>query len=81
MPIYCYELTEGDCKVCGGTFELHRPLNRPPLEKCPLCKKAVKKCIAPISTPKLLKPIGPAQAKNAGFKMYQKRDTGVYEAM
>lgn len=81
MPIYCYEITEGECKVCGGAFELMRPLSRPELTACPLCKKAVRKVIQPIHTPKLLKPIGPAEARNAGFKVYEKRSDGNYEAV
>ena len=27
MPLYEYELCEGDCKVCGGRFTLQRPLD------------------------------------------------------
>jgi len=27
MPLYEYELCEGDCKVCGGKFTLRRPLS------------------------------------------------------
>lgn len=56
-----------------------RPISRPRLEACPLCKKAVRKCIASIHTPKLLKPIAPSEAKSAGFRIYEKRDQGVYE--
>ena len=26
MPLYEYELCEGDCVVCGGKFTLRRPL-------------------------------------------------------
>jgi len=39
MPIYEYELCEGDCKVCGGRFTLRRPLSAAPLKQCPSCKK------------------------------------------
>jgi putative FmdB family regulatory protein len=81
MPIYTYELCEGDCKVCSGTFELNRPISRPDLKECPLCRKPVKKIMGSFSTPKHMKPIGPAEARSAGFKMYKKRDTGVYEQL
>jgi len=81
MPIYTYELCEGDCKICGGSFELNRPISRPDLTECPLCRKAVKKVIGSFNTPKLMKPVGPAEARAAGFKMYKKRDTGVYEQL
>ncbi|MDR1146163.1 MAG: zinc ribbon domain-containing protein [Verrucomicrobiales bacterium] len=81
MPIYSYELIAGECKICGGQFDLRRPLDRPALTDCPLCRKPVRKVVAQVNTPKLLKPIAPSAAKNAGFKIYQKRDQGVYEAL
>jgi hypothetical protein len=37
--------------------------------------------ISQIHTPKLLKPVSPSEAKNAGFKIYKKRDKGVYEQL
>jgi putative FmdB family regulatory protein len=79
MPLYQYELIDGDCKVCGGRFELRRPLERPPLKECPLCKKEVRKCIGGFNTPKVTKPVGPAQARDQGFKMFKKVGTGEYE--
>ena len=81
MPIYSYELISGDCKVCGGRFDLRRPLDRPELAACPLCRKPVRKLIGPVHTPKVTKPLSISDAKNAGFKIYQKRDKGVYEAL
>lgn len=79
MPLYRYELTEGECKLCGGSFELRRPLERPDLTNCPVCKKAVRKCIGAFNTPSVLKPIGPAEAENHGFKVYKKVGKGEYE--
>lgn len=81
MPIYCYKLKleDEDCKICGGAFELQRPLSRPDLEQCPLCKKEVRKCISSVNTPRVMKPMQPSEAKAAGFKIYEKRDKGVYE--
>lgn len=79
MPIYEYELVEGECKVCSGRFELRRPVDRPPLTHCPLCKKAVRKVISSVNTPKVTKPLSVTDAKKAGFSVYTKRDKGVYE--
>lgn len=79
MPIYEYELVEGECKVCSGHFELRRPVDRPPLTQCPLCKKAVRKVISSVSTPTITKPLSISDAKKAGFSVYKKRDKGVYE--
>jgi putative FmdB family regulatory protein len=81
MPIYVYELLEGDCKLCGGRFELRRPLAREALTACPLCKKPVKKCIANIHTPKVLRKPSVSEAKSAGFTVYQKVDQGTYERL
>ena len=81
MPIYEYEPENGDCKVCGGRFELRRPVDREPLTACPLCKKPVRKVVSRVSSPKLTKPVSVAQAKNAGFSVLQRRDQGVYEKL
>lgn len=82
MPTYQYELVDGKCGICGGSFELRRPVNRPELTNCPVCKKEVRKCIGPVHTPKKLyrKP-SVSEAKSAGFQVFERRDKGVYERM
>lgn len=79
MPIYEYELCEGDCKVCHGRFQLSRPADRPPLEKCPLCRKPVQKVISSFNTPKVSKPLSVTDAKKAGFTIFKKVGQGEYE--
>jgi putative FmdB family regulatory protein len=79
MPIYEYELCEGDCKVCGGKFSLRRPVDRAPLTKCPLCRKPVRKLISRANTPSILKPLSVADAKNAGFTVLKRVGKGEYE--
>jgi putative FmdB family regulatory protein len=81
VPIYEYEIIEGDCRVCGGHFELRRPTKRPPLTRCPLCKKPVRKVISGVNTPKVSKPLSLSEAKKAGFSVWGKRETGVYEKL
>ncbi|MFV0415314.1 MAG: FmdB family zinc ribbon protein [Chthoniobacterales bacterium] len=81
MPIYEYELIEGDCRACGGRFELRRPADRTPLTACPLCKRAVRKVISQVNTPKIAKPLSTVDAKKAGFTILEKRDDGVYEKL
>ncbi len=81
MPIYQYELVQGDCKLCGGAFELRRPVDRPALEACPICKKPVRKCIGTINTPKLTRKPSVSEAKAAGFQVWQRRDKGTYERL
>ena len=81
MPIYEYiaKDPEEGCHVCRKGFDLRRPVDREPLEVCPLCKKPVKKLISLVNTPKLTKPLSVSEAKSAGFTVLERRDKGVYE--
>jgi len=86
MPIYEYvsespDYPEHSCRICARGFELRRPVDRAPLEKCPLCKNPVKKVISRINTPKITKPLSVTDAKSAGFTVLQRRDQGVYEKL
>jgi putative FmdB family regulatory protein len=79
MPLYEYELCEGQCVVCGGRFTLRRPLDAPPLVRCPACKKPVRKTISNFNTPKFLKPVSVSDAKKAGFTVLKRLGKGEYE--
>jgi putative FmdB family regulatory protein len=79
VPLYEYELVEGDCKVCGGKFTLNRPLSARPLTQCPACKKPVRKVISSFTTPTKLKPLSVSDAKKAGFNIYKRLGKGEYE--
>jgi putative FmdB family regulatory protein len=79
MPLYEYELCKGDCVVCGGKFTLRRPLSAPPLTKCPLCKRPVRKLISSFSSPVKLKPLTISDAKKAGFSVLKRTAKGEYE--
>jgi putative FmdB family regulatory protein len=86
MPIYEYVSEDPDnpdrsCRICKKGFELRRPIDRPPLEVCPLCKNSVKKVISRVNTPRVTKPFSPVDAKKAGFTVLQKRDEGVFEKL
>ena len=81
MPIYEYELVEGECTGCPGRFELRRPISRPELTQCPLCKKKVRKIISSVNTPQLTKPLSISDAKKAGFTVLEKKDKGTYERL
>jgi putative FmdB family regulatory protein len=76
MPLYEYELCEGDCKICGGKFTLNRPLSAKPLTNCPACKKPVRKIFSTFNAPKGNEI---ARAKNAGFTVLKKIKKGEYE--
>ncbi len=79
MPLYEYELCEGDCKVCGGKFTLRRPLDAEPLTKCPACKKPVRKVFSSFNTPNITKPLSITDAKKAGFTVLKRVNKGEYE--
>jgi len=83
MPIYEYIASdpEDSCRACAKGFELRRPVTRPALELCPLCRRPVKKVISRINTPKIAKPLSVSDAKSAGFTVLEKRDEGTYEKL
>ena len=79
MPIYEYELCEGDCRICHGKLTLNRPLSATALERCPLCKKAMRKVLSTFSTPNASKAPSTSDAKSAGFTVFKKVGKGEYE--
>lgn len=86
MPIYEYLSEEPDdpersCRICARGFELRRPVERPSLEVCPLCKNPVHKVISKVNTPRIAKPMSVVDAKKAGFTVLERRDKGVYEKL
>ncbi|MES2996640.1 MAG: zinc ribbon domain-containing protein [Verrucomicrobiota bacterium] len=86
MPIYEYVSAAADdpeqsCRICRRGFELRRPIDRAPLEVCPLCKHPVKKLVSRVNSPALTKPISVTDAKKAGFTVLERRDQGVYEKL
>ncbi len=76
MPLYEYELCEGNCSICGGKFTLRRLLSAPPLTKCPLCKKPVRRVWSTFNAPKTL---SISDAKKAGFTVLKRVSKGEYE--
>ena len=60
---------------------MRRPVDRPPLEVCPVCKRPVKKLIARVNSPKITKPLSVSDAKKAGFTILEKRCDGNYEKL
>lgn len=76
MPLYEYELCEGECKACGGKFTLNRPLSATPLTKCPACKKPVRKVWSAFNP---LGGLSVSDAKKAGFTVLKRVGKGEYE--
>jgi putative FmdB family regulatory protein len=84
MPLYEYISTDPEkgCRICRRGFELRRPVDRAPLEQCPLCRNPVKKLVSrSVSTPKISGPLSVTDAKKAGFTVLERRDQGVYEKL
>ncbi len=79
MPLYEYELCRGKCGICSGRFQLQRPIDRPALAACPLCKKRVRKVVSKFNTPRVTKPASISDAKRAGFAVLKKVGKGEYE--
>jgi hypothetical protein len=83
MPTYSYiaEIPEEGCVRCKKGFDLRRPIERPALTHCPLCRKPVIKLVTSFSTPKITKPLSVSDAKAAGFTILEKRIDGNYERL
>ena len=76
MPIYEYELCEGQCELCDGRFTLRRPISAAPLTQCPACKKPVRKIFSSFNSPKA---VSISDAKKAGFTVLKRVNKGEYE--
>jgi len=83
MPTYSYiaEKPEEGCPSCRKGFDLRRPISRPALTHCPLCRKPVIKQVSGFNTPKWTKPVSISDAKKAGFTILEKRCDGNYERL
>ena len=84
MPLYEYITADPEkgCRICQKGFEIRRPITRPALEACPLCRNPVKKLVSRgITSPKITKPLSVSDAKSAGFTVLEKRDEGTYEKL
>ena len=83
MPTYSYIAEKADegCARCRRGFDLRRPIDRPALTHCPLCRKPVRKLVTAFNTPKVTKPLSVTDAKSAGFTILEKRCDGSYEKL
>lgn len=79
MPLYQFELCEGDCSVCGGRFELNRPMSAEPLKDCPACHEPVRRVYGSVYMPKHFQKVNVRAAKEAGFTVLKKSSKGEYE--
>jgi len=79
MPLYEYELCEGNCAACGGRFTLRRPLSAPELTGCPACKRPIRKLLSAFNTPSITKPVSHSDAKKPGCTVLKRVGRVEYE--
>lgn len=75
MPIYEYEHLETACAL-GRVFEQRQSMTEPPLERCPVCGRSVRKQISRIN---VSSPKTNGELRDMGFTKLVRRDDGVYE--
>ena len=75
MPIYEYEHVKDPCEA-GQVFECKQSMSDPPLDRCPHCRRPVRKIL---SRPNISTPKTNTELRDLGFTKLVKRDDGVYE--
>ena len=79
MPLYEYELCEGNCDTCGGQFAVPQNIGAAAFTVCPSCSLAVRKIISLPNVPRITQPVSHSDAKKAGFTIYKRISKGEYE--
>jgi len=79
MPLYEYELCDGECAVCGKGFLVPQSIHAAPLTACPTCQRPVRKVISLANVPRIIQPVSHIDAKKAGFTIYKRISKGAYE--
>lgn len=79
MPLQRYQALEpGRCPYCREGFD-HVALAEEVLQVCPRCGGPVSVVQASVSVPRVTRPIGNVEAKDVGFKVYERNTHGLYE--
>lgn len=81
MPIYEYEVTEGDCTDCGGHFEDLQSLHEPAHEQCPQCNKPCQRIFSVFyaKTWRTKSSTSSEKLEKKGFTQYKRVGKGKYE--
>ncbi|HXH61523.1 MAG TPA: zinc ribbon domain-containing protein [Fimbriimonadaceae bacterium] len=78
MPIYEYELLDGECQMCPGRFEVLQGADEEPLVYCPGCGLPCKRVVSRVSFS-----IGggpdPEKAAKRGFTTWKRAKKGEWE--
>ena len=78
MPVYEYELLDGECQMCPGRFEALQSLDEPALEHCPGCGLACKRVVSKASFSMRGRPDA-EKAGRLGFTTWKRAKRGEWE--
>ena len=79
MPIYEYAPKSGQCKQCGGRFEVYQKIADAKLRKCPDCAKPVERQISAVPVHGKFSTKSDSRIKDLGMTKYVKTSDGSYE--
>jgi putative FmdB family regulatory protein len=78
MPIYEYAPASGNCKQCGGRFEVYQRVADDKLTQCPDCGQPCERVISAVALGGKYS-TSDAKVKELGMTKYVKAGNGVYE--
>ncbi len=78
MPIYEYELADGECQMCPGRFEALQGVEEEPLKFCPGCGLPCVRVVSRASF-KMREGADPEKAAKRGFTTWKRAKKGEWE--
>lgn len=79
MPIYEYAPKSGQCRRCGGRFEVYQKFADAKLRRCPDCNKPAVRVVSAPAVPSGKYSTSDSRVKELGMTKYKKAGDGVYE--
>ena len=80
MPIYEYDLSDGECQMCPGHFEVLQSLDEDALEHCPGCGLPCKRVVSRVSF-SMRTSADPDSAAKKGFTTWKRARKGEWEKL
>ena len=78
MPIYEYELADGECQMCPGRFDALQELDEEPLKFCPGCGLPCRRVVSRASF-SMRSGNDPESAAKKGFTTWKRASRGEWE--
>jgi putative FmdB family regulatory protein len=78
MPIYEYELKDGECQMCPGRFEALQGIGEDPLVYCPGCGLPCRRVVSSVSI-KVRASTDPETAAKHGLTTWKRTKRGEWE--